>query len=135
MKKPIAFTIAGVALVTAGFVAGRVFQHLRSGYHYEIREEKTYPWKPGGIRWRYVTESVGLPFLDPGTTILEFNERTIYKAKRGFQESVPFAGNVKTSDNGVEWDDGEYRFRLSVEPLPAKPPSSATSSSSSVSPP
>jgi hypothetical protein len=135
MKKPVALTLVCVALVTTGFVAGRVFQHLRSGYHYEVRKENIYSWKTGEIRWRYVTESIGLPLLDPGTTILEFDGRTIYKAKRGFQESVPFADNVKTGDNVVEWDDGKYRFRLNVEPLPAQPPFPAASPSPPVSPP
>jgi hypothetical protein len=132
MKRPLTLLLICSLLLILGFVAGRVFQKLKHGYFYEVREQRTYPWKMGELRWQNVTESVGLPFLDPGTTILEFNERTIYNAKRGFQENVPFADNVKTSDNMIEWDDGEYRFRLNVEPMPPKPPSPQPNGADSV---
>ena len=73
----------------------------------------------GPIHWSYVTESVGLPFLDPGTTVIKFEGRTIYKAQRGFQESVPFAQSIETSDKSITWNDGEFRFHLAVDRMKA----------------
>ncbi len=84
------------------------------GYYYTVRDEKTYPFKYGELEFRHVSESVGLPFLDPGTTILEFDHRSIYKAQRGFQELSPFAREIKINDNIIQWEDGDYDFVLTI---------------------
>lgn len=135
MKKPIAIAFICALLVILGFIAGRVYQDLRNGYHHEVLEKRSYTWEVGEIQWRHEFQHVGFtPFVLPAT-VLEFKGRTIYKAEQGFDNGMPFADNVKASDNTVEWDDREYRFRLSVEPLPAMPPSATTSSPPPVSPP
>ena len=107
--------VPGVLILIVGFLAGRLFQHSKSGYHFEIRDEKKFESPLGTFRWRYITESVGTELIDPGTTVLEFEDKTIYKAKRYWQEGVPFAGNIKAKGNSVDWNDGEYRFHLTIE--------------------
>jgi hypothetical protein len=101
-------------LLVAGFLAGRFVQHSRFGYYYEVRDTKDYESPVGPVRWSYVTESIGTPFLDPGTTILEVDGRTIYKAKRAFQESSPYARNISATQDGIAWDDGNFRFGLRI---------------------
>ncbi|MGL5020205.1 MAG: hypothetical protein ACRDBP_18865 [Luteolibacter sp.] len=113
----IILAVIGLALLAAAFFAGRFVQHSNSGYHYDVIDTKDYDSPVGPIRWSYVTESVGIPFLDPGTTILEVDGRTIYKAKRGFQESSPFARNISATRNGIAWEDGDYRFDLTIHTM------------------
>ncbi len=60
-----------------------------------------------------------MPFLDSGTSILEFDGRTIYKAKRAFQESSPYARNITAAQDGIAWDDGEYHFDLTIKRMKA----------------
>ncbi len=103
-----------IFILIVGFFAGRFAQHNKTGYHFSVRESKEYPFSFGAIRWSYVTESVGVPFLDPGTTILEFDHRVIYKAQRSFQEDFPFAKNISTEGGSVVWNDGQYKFQLTV---------------------
>ena len=114
MKRKITIAITGLALLAVGFVAGRFVQHNESGYHYEVRDTKNYDTSVGPIRWSYVTESVGMPFLDSGTTVLELDGRTIYKAKRSFQESSPYAKDISATPEGIAWDDGDFRFDLAI---------------------
>jgi hypothetical protein len=107
-------------IFVAGFFAGKIFQHSAHGYHFKVRQEENYDFALGEIRWRYATESFGMPFMDTGTTLIEFGDRTLYKAKRYFQESVPFARNIQTSGSAIYWDDGECRFNLTVEKIVGK---------------
>ena len=117
MKRKITLAIIGLALLAVGFVGGRFVQHSQSGYHYEVRDTKDYDSPVGPIRWSYVTESVGMPFLDSGTTILELDGRMIYKAKRSFQESSPYARNIRATQEGVAWDDGDFLFDLAMHKM------------------
>ena len=117
MKRLIIRLAVGTVLLVIGFVGGRLFQHARTGFHFKVLAEKQYGSDKDPVRWRCVSESVGMPFLDPGTTIVEYRGRTIYKAQRIFQESVPVAANIKASDNQVDWDDGEFQFHLTVQAL------------------
>ena len=117
MNRKIILAAIGIALVTLGFVSGRFVQHSKSGYHYDVRATKDYDSPVGPIRWSYVTESVGMPFLDSGTTILELDGRMIYKAKRSFQESSPCARNIRATPEGVAWDDGDFLFDLTIHKI------------------
>ncbi len=117
MKRKIILAAIGIALLTLGFVSGRFVQHCKSGYHYEVRGTKDYDSPVGPIRWSCVTESVGMPFLDSGTTILELDGRIIYKAKRSFQESSPYARNIRSTQEGVAWDDGDFLFDLTIHKM------------------
>jgi hypothetical protein len=67
-----------------------------------------------------------MPFLDPGTTVIEYRGRTIYKANRFFQESVPFATNIKVSEKQIDWEDGELKYHLNLENADNINPDSAT---------
>lgn len=116
MKRKITLAIIGIALLTLGFVVGGFVLHCKSGYHYEVRDTRDYDSPVGPVRWSYVTESVGLPFLDSGTTILEVDGRLIYKAKRSFQESSPYARNIRGTPHGIAWDDGEFQYDLKIQP-------------------
>jgi len=115
MKRKITMAVVGLVLLAIGFSIGLFVQHNRTGYHYEVRDSKDYSSPIGPIRWSYVTESVGMPFLDSGTTILEVDERTIYKAERGFQESSPYARNIIATQDGIAWDDGYYHYNLRMK--------------------
>jgi hypothetical protein len=117
MKRVFTHSAAGLLLLAGGFASGRLYQHAKTGFHLKILAEKEHGTSTDPVRWRYVSESVGMPFLDPGTTIIEYRGRTIYKAQRGFQESVPVAANVSVSDKQIDWDDGELRFHLTIEEL------------------
>lgn len=107
----------GIVLLIVAYGVGRIYQHARTGYHYKILAEKEFTSPMGPIHWRCVTESAGFPFLDPEITIIEYGDRTIYKARRSFQERSPFAENIEASDKSIAWDDGEFHFQLKVEPL------------------
>ncbi|MCB1078991.1 MAG: hypothetical protein KDM64_14310 [Verrucomicrobiae bacterium] len=100
-----------------------MIHHFLFGYRYQVRESKDYETPFGPVRWSYVTESVGLPILDPGTTVIELDGRTIFKAKRGFQEASPFAKNLTINGDQIFWEDGDYAFTLSLRKL--EPPSRA----------
>jgi hypothetical protein len=114
MKRALKITAIGVSLVVVGFFAGRIFQHLKSGYHFKILDEKEIPSSLGTIEWKCVAESVGMPFMDPGTTIINFQGRTIFKAQRIFQESFPYARNIQATNGSIDWDDGELKYHLTI---------------------
>lgn len=105
-------------LLVVCFFAGQFYRHITSGHHYELHEEKRHDFELGGIHWQYATDSIGLPFLDPGTTKIIFDDRVLYEAKRGFQESAPYARNIETLGNQIRWDDGDYRYQLDISKLP-----------------
>ena len=117
MKRKITLTIVCFALLAVGFTVGLFVQHNKTGYHYEVRDTKNYNSPIGSVHWSYITESVGAPLLDPGTTILEIDDRIIYKAKRGFQESSPYAQNIMADQNGITWEDGDYQYKLTMNKL------------------
>jgi len=117
MKRSIIRLAIGSTLLLAGFVGGRLFQHAKTGFHFKILAEKQYGSSKDPVRWQSVSESVGVPFLDSGTTIIEYRNRTLYKAQRVFQESAPAAANISVSDRQIDWDDGELRFHLTIEEM------------------
>jgi len=118
-------TLKFFLLLAAGFVLGRCHGVMTRGYYYEIREKKTFESSAGPLEWRYVTKSEGLPFLDPGTTELEFEGRTLYSAQRWFQESYPFARDIKFDGGTLKWSDGQYDFDLKIAKSPPPPPKSS----------
>ena len=102
----------------ATFALGMQFQKMR-GYHYEVRTEKRVSYGEGTVAIKYVTETMGLPFLDPGTSIVTLEqesggETTIYKSRRIFQEAYPFVSNVKVNGDEFEWDDGDKLYHLHI---------------------
>ncbi len=117
MKRVLIRLAVGAVLLGVGFVGGRLFQHAKTGFHFKVLAEKQYGVSTDPVSWRCVSESVGIPFLDPETTIINYRGRTIYKAQRMFQESVPVAQNIQVSGKQIDWDDGELRFHLLVEEM------------------
>jgi hypothetical protein len=117
MKRVLVRIAVAAVFLVIGFVIGRVFQHATTGYHYRVLDQKEYASALGPIQWSCVFESVGMPFLDPEKTIITLGNRTIYKAQRDFQEDAPYAENLRTSSNSVAWDDRDFRFHLTVEPI------------------
>jgi len=117
MKRVQTSLLIGGSMLIVGFIAGRVLQHAKTGYHYKVLEQKQYSSALGPIEWSCVSESIGMPFLHPGTTIIKFGNRTIYKAQRDFQESSPYARHITTLSNSITWDDGDFQYRLVVTPI------------------
>ena len=115
-RRLILSAVVGVMLVI-GFVAGALFQSARNGYHYRLLEEKEYASSLGPIKWSCFIESVGFPFLDPEKTMISVGNRTIYKAQRDFQEDNPHARNIETSGNSIAWEDGDYRYHLTMQEM------------------
>ncbi len=116
MKRVLVFATVGGIMLVVGFFGGRIYQHATTGYHYKLLEEKEYASELGPIQWSCFLESVGTPFLDPEKTTISMGNRTIYKAQRDFQEDNPHARNIETSGNSITWEDGDYRYHLTVEP-------------------
>ena len=119
----------GLLLIVAGFASGWFMKYVTSGYIYKIRHEKQFQSPAGSIYLRDVTESIGLPFLDPGTcevTILaEDGPITIYKARRVFQESYYDVNDLAIEGDSIRWEDGKNKYTLLIEkvdvtPLPAR---------------
>lgn len=118
MKLTIILTILSVIMLIAGFFGGRTFENSRNGYHYKFLEGKEYQSELGPIEWSSFVESVGTPFaLQPEMTMISMGNRTIYKAQRDFQENIPYAANIVTSNNFISWDDGDFHYLLKVDQL------------------
>jgi len=102
MKKALLGFLVSLVIAIVAFVGGRRIERAKSGYHYQVLEEKEIKDTDVPIRWKAVEEYVGFPFLEPETTIIEVDGRIIYKAKRTFQESYPSARNVRVNDGLIE---------------------------------
>ena len=122
MKKRFLGSLVVLVLVFLAFMIGRWVEGARNGYHFEVLEEKEIASTPKPIRWKSVAEHVGLPVIDTDSTLIEVDGRLIYKAKRAFQETHPFARNVTVNGGLIEWDDGEYSYSLRMQELPSGGP-------------
>jgi len=120
-------TITVLLTLAAGFALGRGHALLTSGYFYEVRDRQVFESPNGTLEWRHVTKTTGLPFLDPGSTELEYGGRLVYSAKRMFQENLPFARDVVFDGRTVSWTDGELSYNLQIEQTKARnePPKNA----------
>ena len=120
MRRALIRTTVVLAVFFIGYGVGGYIQHQKTGYFYEIRDETAYTSSFGPVKMRYVTETVGMPFLDPGTSTIVLEdpsglELTIYKARRVFQESYPYIKDVIVNDNEIRWDDGCYAYALNIQ--------------------
>ena len=120
MKRFVIQAAIAIFLLVASFYAGTVIQHAKTGYHYKVHEEETHPSPLGDFHLKYVTETVGMGFLDSGTSVIEFGDRRLYSARRVFQEDFPVARDLKTTADGIEWQDGEYNYHLVITKLTGK---------------
>jgi hypothetical protein len=120
MKRFVIHSAIAIFLLVAGLYAGMAIQHAKTGYHYKVHEEETHPSSLGDFHLKYVTETVGMGFLDSGTSMIEFDGRRLYSARRIFQEGYPVARDLKTSNDGIDWQDGEYKYHLVITKLAGK---------------
>jgi hypothetical protein len=50
-----------------------------------------------------------------GTSILEFEGRTLFKAAPFFQEGIPLFADLKVEGSILSWTDGEYDYQLNIQ--------------------
>ena len=130
MRRTVIWTMILAVTFAVGLIVGGFFQHLKTGYVYELRSQKTYLSPNGSLKLEYATESVGWPFLDPGTSTIVLEEPSsleivLYKSRRGFQESVPYPNEIIVTDNQIRWDDGIHAYTLQLEASQSSAGSSA----------
>lgn len=128
MKNVLIIFAAGGLMFIVGFAVGGFSQKVRNGYQYRLLEEKDYASPLGPVKWSCFMESVGTPFLDSEKTMITVGNRTVYKAQRDFQEDNPSAKNIKVSDKSIAWDDGDYRYNLTMEEMANDAPDAVKSS-------
>ena len=121
MKTWIIRIVSFLLVFVLGIIGGRVYQHLKTGYHYEILQTESFPFTEGTVTLNHTSESVGMPFLEPETSVLTLTAKyglpiTIYKAERMFQEAIPFVKSISIEANTCSWDDGIYVYKLTIEP-------------------
>lgn len=112
--------ITGILIFGAGALCGGAFRYLTQEPWVTVHRQEDFDFGGDKLRRSVTTESIGVPFLQPETTTLQYRGRILYKAQRGFQESTPFTQDVRTDGDSVSWHDGELKFRLTVEK--ASPP-------------
>ena len=122
MKKKLIIAIAFLVIFAVGCILGAFVQHLRGGYWHKVLKTESFPFPKGEVTLSYTAESIGMPFLDPETSLLTVTTDyglplTIYKAKRMLQESCPHVKDVKTENNQVTWQDGINSYQLIVTPI------------------
>jgi hypothetical protein len=115
MKRLFIYFAVGIVLLIVGFMAGRISQYFRNGYDCRVIDQKEYASPLGTIQLSHVFETIGFQVFATETTIISLGDRTIYKAERVFQENDPYVADLKTSENSITWDDGRFRFHLTVE--------------------
>mgnify|MGYP001627348796 CR=1 FL=1 len=115
MKPALKTSILIISMLVVGFILGRLHGILTRGYVYNIIDQKSYDSPSGSVEWRHVTKAVGFPFLDPGTTELEYDGRLLFSALRVFQEDSPFARDVQFDGKRLQWDDGDYSYSLEIK--------------------
>jgi hypothetical protein len=119
MKKKLIIVVSFVVVFAIGCLLGAFLQHLRGGYWHKVLKTESFPFPNGEVTLSYTAESIGMPFLDPETSVLTVKTEydlpiTVYKAKRMFQESSPHVKDVKTANNQVTWQDGINTYQLTV---------------------
>lgn len=122
MKKKLTIAVAFVMVFVIGGLLGAAVQHLRGGYWHKVLKTESFPFLEGEVTLSYTTESIGMPFLDPETSVINVTTRdglpiVVYKAKRMFQESSPSVRDVKTESNHVTWQDGINTYHLTIKPM------------------
>ena len=125
MKKKLIIAILIMVVFAIGCVLGAVVQHLRAGYWHKVLKTESFPFPDGKVTLSYTAESIGMPFLDPETSVLTVTTKyglpiTVYKAKRMFQESGPHVQGVKTDGNRIAWQDGINQYSLAITPIERK---------------
>ena len=119
--------LAGAVL---GGIAVGFLVYLRTAYHSTVTSEKRLALNGMEILSRDGVEYVGWGFMEPnGSSLILTAEGglpiTLYKSQRIFQESYPLIDQVAVVDGRLVWNDGLYRYGLTIEPQ-AKTAAAAT---------
>ena len=122
MRKKLIIAVAFIVVLGVGGLCGAFVQHLRGGYWHKALKTESLPFQDGEVILSHTAESIGMPFLDPETSVLTVKTKyglpiIVYKAKRMFQESCPHVQDVKTESNHITWQDGINTYHLTVEPI------------------
>ena len=107
-----------LSLVSLGiwsFLMGRCTQHMKTGYHFKVLQETLHETDLGILRERYLTEKVGIPFIDRGVDTLELNHIRIYS--NVLNRDDPGIRNLLIEGNRFRWNDGGYRYDVTIEEL------------------
>ena len=120
--KPFAKLLGVLIVLVLAHLSGRAYQHFRAGHFYEEHEREELHFEDGKLIRKIVTESIGFPFFVTGTSIIEFELSpgfpiTLYSARRIFQEAEPYVREVTIDHRNIRWEDGIYRYSLSLEPM------------------
>ena len=107
--------IIGIITAVGVFLAGRFYQDSRNGYTLKVVGKKEYTSQFGPVTWSESFETIGFVFLDTSTTMIELQGRTLFKAKRFFQESYPVAQDMKIDGDTITWKDGEFSYKLLIQ--------------------
>ena len=116
MKSFLIWFSASCLLSLITFFCGRGYQSLKSGYKLEVLTEELIETSLGTVKRQQVMETIGLGFLDTDTSIIQLDDVTLYKARRGFQEDSPVARELKVEGKTLSWQDGYQRYHLTIEP-------------------
>ncbi len=108
--------VSGITLLL-GFFVGRFFQHQQTGYRFELIEETSHDFPLGELSSQHGFESIGLELINTNTTLIRFENRLLYKAKRGFQDGAPVVRNLQVRDQEVSWEDGDFRYELMISAM------------------
>lgn len=116
----ITYSVIIALVICLSFVAGRYFEHFPNGHWYEVRHQQDYETNHGHLHLLYVTDTHGIPSLDPGDFVISLQSTSgydikLYQAKRGFQESTPIVDKVDIDGDQLKWTDGLYRYTLLLE--------------------
>src|SRR4249919_1650949 len=91
MTRTAIWTVALFSVAAIGFFVGRAWQHAKTGYYFQLINEREFPFAPdASLRLQHAIKDVGLPFLTPESSVLvlddnQCGEVTLYEARRGFQ--------------------------------------------------
>ncbi|PXA02869.1 hypothetical protein DDZ13_14870 [Coraliomargarita sinensis] len=91
------------------------------GHTYNESESETIEFEKGKIRRVYGHDYCGFEMLDPGASWIEFTDvgyrSLLFRVDRGFQEATPLVKKLKADGNRVSWEDGYYRYSLTIDEM------------------
>jgi hypothetical protein len=118
----VVYISALVVVSVTAYILGWYSYKLKYGYWHEVRREKSYPTANGLIKVSYITETIGIPFMDPGTSSVTLTDNNgleflLYKSNLIFQEGYPFVDGVTIEKNIIRWEDGIRKYELHIEDI------------------
>ena len=119
MLKQIALFLTVILL---GFLAGRKYEFLKTGFRQKVLDSTTLPFQEGKATLSHTYESVGWPFFDLPTSRIQLCLSTgtridAYQAKQVFQEPDPYVKDISVEGGSLVWEDMINLYRLTVTPI------------------